>query len=61
MMRPLGEAQGRKNQRGLTFVGFGVAVPLFTNKKDSKAKSGYNSGISGCFEALRGAPGVMAW
>ena len=43
------------------FVGFGVAVPLFTNEKDSKAKSGYHSGISGCFEALRGAPGVMAW
>ena len=24
-----------KNQRALMFVGFGVAVPLFTNEKDS--------------------------
>ena len=45
-MRPPGEAQGRKNQRAFMFVGFGVAVALFTNEKDSKAKSGNHIGIS---------------
>ena len=33
---PQGEAQGRKNQRALMFVGFGVAVPSLPMKKTAK-------------------------
>ena len=46
-------------QKGKTFDGFEGAVPLFPLKKHSYAKVGYLDSISGNFEVLRLAPGVM--
>ena len=55
---PGGRLRVGKNQRALMFVGFGVAVPLFTNEKDGYAKFGNDRGIFGCLGAFRGPPGV---
>ena len=48
----------RTNEKYLALVGFKGALPLFTYRKDGRAKSGYLGSVIGRFGALRGAPGV---
>ena len=40
---------------------FKEVAPLFTYKKDGRAKSGYCDGVSFCFGALMRGPWVDGW